>query len=75
MMISVEVPQEVFDRAVEIARSQRMSVPEVFSAACSRHVANWGQLEARSRRGDREKFQDVLARVPDLDPLEQDRFE
>ena len=75
MTVSVEVPQEVFDRAMEIARSQQISVPEVFAAACSRHVADWGQLESRARRGDREKFQDLLARVPDVDPPEQDKFE
>ena len=75
MTVSVEVPQEVFDQALEIARSQQMSVPEVFAAACSRHVADWGQLESRARRGDREKFLDVLSRVPDVDPMKQDKFE
>ena len=74
MIVNVEVPEDVYDRATEIARSQQMNVGDVFAAACAEHVAAWERLEARAKRGDRAKFLEVLAKVPDVEPDEQDRF-
>ncbi len=74
MIVSVDVPNEVYDRAAEIARSQRMSVADVLAAACAEHVSAWERLESRARRGDRQRFLDVLAKVPDAEPDDQDRF-
>ena len=73
-MVNVEVPNEVYDRASQIARSQQMSVADVFVTACTEHVAAWERLEARAKRGNRAKFLEVLEKVPDVDPEEQDRF-
>ena len=75
MTVSVEVPQDVFDRASEIARAQSMSVPEVFASACARHVADWEKLESRTSRGGKLKFLEVLAKAPDVEPEAHDRFE
>jgi predicted transcriptional regulator len=74
MIVSVEISKDLYDKASEIARSQRMSVADVFAAACAEHVAAWERLEARAKRGDRAKFLEVLAKVPDVEPEEQDRF-
>lgn len=74
MIVNVEVSPDIYDRASEIARSQRISVADVFAAACVEHVAAWDRLEARAKRGDRAKFLEVLARVPDVEPDERDRF-
>jgi len=70
MIVSVEVPKDIYDRASEIAQSQRISVADVFAAACTEHIAAWERLELRAQRGDRAKFLDVLAKVPDVAPGE-----
>ena len=74
MIVSVEVPNDIYDRATAIARSQSISVADVFAAACAEHIAAWERLERGARRGDRAKFLEVLARVPDVEPDERDRF-
>ena len=74
MIVNLEIPSEVYDRASEIARSQQMSVTDVLAAACAEHVASWERLEARAKRGDRARFLEVLAKVPDVEPEELDRL-
>ena len=74
MIVNVEVPKDIYDRASEIARSQSMSVADVFATACAEHVAAWERLESRAKRGDRTKFLEVLAKVPDVEPDDRDRF-
>lgn len=74
MIVSVEVPKDIYDRASEIARSQSISVADVFATACAEHIAAWERLERRAQRGDRARFLEVLAKVPDVEPDERDRF-
>ena len=74
MIVNVEVPKDIYDRASEIARSQSMSVADVFATACAEHIAAWERLESRAKRGDRAKFLEVLERVPDIQPEDRDRF-
>lgn len=74
MIVNVEAPKDLYDKATEIARSQSMTVADVFATACFEHIAAWERLESRAKRGDRAKFLEVLARVPDVEPDERDQF-
>ena len=74
MIVNVEVTQDIYDRAFEIARSQSLSVADVFATACAEHIAAWEGLKIRAQRGDRAKFLEVLAKVPDVEPEKGDRF-
>ncbi len=74
MIVNVEVTKDIYDRAFEIAQSQSISVADVFAAACAEHIAAWERLEKRAQRGDRERFLEVLAKVPDVEPDKCDRF-
>ena len=74
MTVNVEVPKDIYDRASEIARSQSMSVADVFATTCAEHIVAWGRLESRAKRGDRAKFLEVLERVPDVESEDRDRF-
>lgn len=74
MIVSLDVPKDLYDKASEIARSQNLTVNDVFATACFEHIAAWERLENRAKRGDRAKFLEVLARVPDVEPDEYDRF-
>ena len=74
MIVSVEVPKEIYDRASEIAQSQSISVTDVFVTAFAEHIAAWERLEKRAERRDRAKFLEVLAKVPDVAPDERDGF-
>ena len=74
MIVNVEVPTDIYERASEIARSQSISVADIFATACAEHIAAWERLESRAQRGDRVKFLEVPAKVPDVEPEERDRF-
>ncbi|MCC6590928.1 MAG: hypothetical protein IT168_29835 [Bryobacterales bacterium] len=74
MNVNIEIPEDLYDKAAKIARTQQMSVADLFAAACEAHVAAWERVQSRARRGDREKFLAVLAKVPDVEPLPEDRL-
>lgn len=74
MIVNVEIPEDIYDRASKIARSQSMSLADVVATACADHIAAWERLQKRAQRGDRAKFLDVLAKVPDVEPDDRDCF-
>ncbi|MCX6604696.1 MAG: hypothetical protein NTV52_14000 [Acidobacteria bacterium] len=74
VIVNVEVPADIFARASEIAASQDLSVGDVFASACIEHIEAWERLESRAGRADRTKFLEVLAKVPDVEADEFDRF-
>lgn len=74
MIVSVEVPRDIYDKAAEIARAQSLSVADVIATACAEHVDAWERLERRSQRGDRAGFLQVLAKVPAAEPADADKF-
>ena len=75
MIINVEITNDVYERAAQIAQSQQVSVADVFAAACAEHVAAWERLESRAKRADRDRFLEVLDKVPDVEPAESDRLQ
>ena len=73
MAVNISIPEEVYEKAAEIAKKQHVSVSEVFVSAFTEQLAAWERLEQRAARGDRKKFLDVLDKVPDVEPEERDR--
>lgn len=75
MIINLDIPNDIYARAAEIAQSQHLSVADVLATACSEHVTAWERIERRAKRGDRSRFDAVLAKVPDVEPSEEDGLE
>ncbi len=73
MSVSVNVPDDVYQKAVAIAEAQQVSVGDVLASAFLEHLAAWDKLQQRAARGDREKFRAVLDKVPDVEPEDYDR--
>jgi hypothetical protein len=75
MSVSVSIPEELYEKAAAIAKSQNMSVDEVFASAFAEHLAAWERLRQRAARGSREEFLAVLDKVPDASrKLDRDDF-
>jgi hypothetical protein len=75
MSVNVSVPEELYRRAVEIAKSQNVSVDEVFASAFAEQLAAWEGLKNRAARGSRDAFfLATLDKVPDVEPEEYDRL-
>ena len=73
MSVSVRVPEELYQKAVEIAQAQRVSVDEVFASAFAEQLSAWERLHQRAARGSREKFLAALDEVPNVEPDDYDR--
>jgi len=74
MNVSVNIPDEFYRQAREIADSEQISVDDVISSAFAQQLAAWERLKQRAARGNREAFFKVLDRVPDIEPEEFDRL-
>lgn len=74
MTISVNIPEELYRQAQEIADAQHVSVDDVISSAFAEQVAAWERLKQRAARGNRESFLAVLNKVPDVEPDDCDRI-
>jgi hypothetical protein len=73
MNVSVSVPDELYQKALEIAKAQRVSVDEVFASAFTEQLSAWKRLQRRADGGTHEKFLAALDKVPDVDPDGHDR--
>ena len=74
MTVSVNIPEELYRQAREIAESQHLSVDDVVSSAFAEQLLAWERLKQRAARGSRESFLAVLGKVPDVEPDEYDRI-
>jgi hypothetical protein len=73
MSVSVSVPDELYQKAVQIAKAQRVSVDEVFASPFAEQLSAWERLQQRATRGTREKFLAALDKAPDVEPDDYDR--
>lgn len=74
MTVSVNIPEELYRQAREIADSQHLSVDDVISSAFAEQLTAWERLKQRAAKGDRESFLAVLNKVPDVEPEDYDRI-
>jgi hypothetical protein len=74
MTVSVNIPEDLYRQAQEIAESQSVPVDEVVSSAFAEHLAAWERLKKRAAKGSRDAFLRVLDKAPDVEPEEHDRI-
>ena len=68
-MKSILLPDEVYERAAELAEQDQVAVDKLVAAVVNRHIGDWSKLRERASRGSVEKLKRVLAKVKDL-PVE-----
>ena len=71
---SVTVPEDLYNRAAEIAAKDHVSVEEFVSAKLSEQFAGLEYLKRRAERASVDKFRAALLHIPDVEPEESDRF-
>ncbi len=75
--ITVRLPDSVHRKVKEVAKVDGVSINQFISSAVGEKLASVltaSYLEERVKRGDREKFNKVLAKVPEREPLQEDRL-
>ena len=73
MSRTISIPEQLFERIVELARKQQVSPERIVSAALAEQLAGWSRVENMASRADREKFLAALDKVPDVEPAPEDR--
>ena len=74
MSKSIAVPEDLYNRAAELAARDHVSVEEFVSAVLANRLASREYIEARARLFNREEFERALEEIPDVEPEEQDRL-
>jgi hypothetical protein len=75
--VQITLPESLRKRAAELAADDGVSLDQFISTALAEKVAVLDAdkyIQERAARGSREKFERVLAKVPDVEPEEHDRL-
>ena len=75
--LSLRLPDSLHKRVRELAQQDGISINQFISTAVAEKLAalmTVDYLEERARRGSRERFQAVLAKVPDVAPDPEDEL-
>jgi hypothetical protein len=74
--LSLRLPNSLHRQVRDLARREGVSINQLITTAVAEKMAALMTVEylaARAARGSREAFDEVLARVPDVEPDEPDR--
>jgi len=75
-VITADVPSPVFKSISALAETEGVPVERLASLAIAQAVAVWSsqsqEFARRAARGNREKFEAALAKVPSAEPLPGD---
>ena len=74
--LSLRLPESLHKQLKELARREGISINQFISTAVAEKLSalmTADYLEDRARRGDRGRFERILARVPDVEPDPADR--
>lgn len=75
--LKAQIPDSLYKQVEALAAKEEISVDQLVAIALSAQVSAWmtkDYLEERAKRGSWEKFQQVLAKVPDVEPEEDDKL-
>ena len=75
--LSIRLPDSLHERIKQLAAQEGISMNQFITLAVTEKMSalmTIDYLKERARRGSRQKFEAVLAKVPDVEPEEYDRF-
>jgi len=74
MSKSIAVPEDLYQRAAELAAKDHVSVEEFVSAMLANRLASREYIESHAKLFNREEFERALGKIPDVEPEDQDRL-
>jgi 23S rRNA G2445 N2-methylase RlmL len=77
MNITANIPDALYQQVEALAKRENISVEQLLTIALSAQVSAWmtkDYIEEKAKRGSLEKFQQVLKKVPDVEPEIRDRL-
>ncbi len=67
-MKNIQLPDDVYLRAAELAEHDHVSVDRLVAAIVNERATDWSRLQARAARGSLEKLRKVMSKVSDAPP-------
>ena len=74
MSKNIAVPEELYQKAAELAAKDRVSVEELVSAILANRLASRDYIESQAKLFNREEFERALNEIPDVEPEGHDRL-
>jgi predicted transcriptional regulator len=75
--MSVRLPKSLHREIKKLAEEEGISMNQFIATAAAEKISSLKTveyLEERAERGSREKFEQVLSKVPDTEPDDQDKL-
>jgi hypothetical protein len=76
-VLSLRLPKSMHEHVRELAQREGISINQFVTLAIAEKMAvleTADYLSKRAQRGSREKLLDILAKAPDVDPVDEDRL-
>ncbi len=73
MSKSIAVPEDLYNKAAELAARDHVSVDDFVSSLLASRLANRAYIETRAHLFSREEFERALNEIPDVEPEPHDR--
>jgi len=73
MTLNITLPDSLYKKAMEVAEREQVSVERVVCSALAEQMNVLERLEERAARSSEAKFRAALAKIPDIEPREDDR--
>jgi len=77
MNITANIPDALYQQVEALAKRENISIEQLVTIALSAQVSAWATkdyIEEKAKQGSWEKFQQVLKKVPDVQPESCDRL-
>jgi hypothetical protein len=74
---TLTLPDSLYKQVCKLAHQDSISIDQFIATAVAEKMAalmTVEYLQTRAKRGSRDKFEAVLAKVPDVEPEEHDRL-
>ena len=68
MSKNIAVPEDLYNRAADLAAKDHVSVEEFVSAVLANRLASREYIESRVRLFNKEEFERALEEIPDVEP-------
>ncbi|MEH2360956.1 hypothetical protein [Nostoc sp.] len=75
--LNVQLPESLYKQIQALAARENISIEQLATIALSAQVSAWmtkDHLEEKAKSGSWEKFQQVLNKVPNVEPEEYDKL-
>ncbi len=74
MTKTIAVPEDLYNKAAEVAAQDHVSVEEFVTALLANHLASRDFIQQQAKLFKREEFERALNQIPDVPPEEHDRI-